>query len=83
MPRCEICYKMLPPNFMVEIENMDAKKCIFCEQGKNEVEYKEGLTVKKYTKEQCIKEYNELLNKLKHTKGVSKVLADGVKSGQI
>jgi len=84
MPKCQICYKLLPPNFMIEIEgSKDAKKCIFCDQGKNEVEYKEGLTVKKYTKEQCIKEYNEFLNKLKHSKGVSKILADGVKSGQI
>ena len=79
MPRCEVCYKFLPPNFMIDIKGAkDAKKCLFCEQGKNEIEYKEVLTVKTYTKKECIREYNKLLNKLKHSKGVAKILADGV-----
>ena len=82
MPRCEICYKLLPPDFMVDIEgSKNAKKCIFCDKGKSEIKYKEGLIEKTYTKNECIKEYNELLNKLKHSKGVSKILADGVKGG--
>lgn len=81
IPKCEICYKLLPPNFMVEIEGTDAKKCVFCDQNKNEVKYKEGLVEKTYTKNECIKEYNELLNKLKHSKGVAKILANKVKSG--
>jgi len=85
MPKCEICYKLLPPQFMVEIEGAkdDAKKCVFCDQGIKEIEYKEGLERKKYTKDECIKEYNELLNKLKYSKGVAKVLANKVKSGEI
>jgi hypothetical protein len=79
MPKCQVCYKLLPPNFMVKIEGTNVKKCIFCEKGKNEIEYKEGLSVKKYTKEEAIKEYNELLNKLKDSKGIAKILAKGVK----
>ena len=82
MPRCELCYKLFPPNFMMDIEGTkDAKKCVFCDQGKNEVKYKEGLIEKTYTKDECIKEYNELLNKLKHSKGIAKILADGLKGG--
>lgn len=84
IPKCQVCYKLLPPQFMVEIEGAkDAKKCIFCDQGKNTIEYKEGLETKKYTQDQCVKEYKELLNKLKYSKGIAKILADGAKSGQI
>ena len=80
MPKCQVCYKIIPPNFMVEIEGTNTKKCIFCEQGKKEVKYTDENGIPKtYTKDQCMKEYNELLNKLKHSKGISKILADGLK----
>lgn len=71
---------MIPPNFCVEIKGTDAKKCFFCEQGKNELELIIDGKSKKYTKDECIKEYNEFLNKLKQSKGVAKILASDIKN---
>ena len=62
MPKCAVCYDLFPPQFMIDI-NEENKKCIFCEKDVKSVEI--GDTYKKYTKEDCKRDYLALLNELK------------------
>jgi hypothetical protein len=63
---------MLPPQFCDEIEP-EKHKCKFCQRGVNEIVTDAG----NYTKQQCIKEYMVLLNKLKEKKDIAKILVKG------
>lgn len=70
MPKCAKCGDFLPPQLMKQIEGVaaDVKQCIFCEVEKKEIqipdEKKPGKKIP-YTKEQCKKDYQEYLNKMK------------------
>lgn len=78
MPQCKRCDKFFPPQFLVQMltmpDNPDALQCIYCSEDINEITTKNG---KKYTKEQCIKDYDILLKQLKEKKNIAEVLTKG------
>lgn len=66
MPTCVKCTKILPPQFMIDIDQ-DAQECIFCNNEIDEVTIVEDATGReeKYSKEDVIKDYVVLLKKMK------------------
>ena len=89
MPVCINCRKMLPPNFM-EQKSQEDWFCLFCKEGKDSINYTDddGST-KKYTKEECEKEYmifckqisEELKVKERFLKNPGGELAKAIKKG--
>lgn len=73
MPKCSICYTLLPSEFVepidVEVKGNERQpyKCVWCKNDTKviTVNKTEGGTYK-YTREQCAREYVEFLNELKY-----------------
>jgi hypothetical protein len=72
MPKCVVCSNLLPPQYMIEMPNVETTeeiplKCIFCHTGKPEVTVVEDATHReeKYTKQQCIEDYKTMLKMMK------------------
>lgn len=85
MPKCVICFDVLPPQLMVPVvtaNDPDVQQCVFCEKGIKEVvvENEKSEMVEKYTKEQAKKDYVKFLKMLKEKKGVAEILAKGKSS---
>ena len=80
MGMCEICREMYPPDFTVIIavkpDGTEDYKCVYCESGKDVLAYNMGDGMRDYPKQECIKDYKELLMKLKSSPAVTKALAD-------
>jgi len=74
MGLCKKCYDRFPPDFMSELEGDDLE-CIFCKLDKKEltITTEEGFT-KKYTKEECKKEYETFLNMIKMSPTITEQL---------
>lgn len=70
MPKCDRCWAVMAPDFLFERKD-GGKECIFCRIGKNEIQLKQG---KKYTKEECIKDYELFLKKIKEVPDLAKFL---------
>ncbi len=81
--QCQVCKEFFPPDFTIIID-VDPKgeelyKCVFCETGKDSLGYDTGGGTRDYTKKECIKDYKELIGKLKGSPAVSKTLEDKAK----
>jgi len=84
MPKCVKCNKFLPPNYVEVIENSVPdfqgeypKECIFCKLNVSEVERETSQGSGKfvsYTKDQCIKDYEKFIKKLKDSRSVKDIL---------
>lgn len=78
MPQCKRCEKYFPPQFLVQMLTMpddpEALQCIYCSENITEITLDKG---RKYTKEQCIKDYEIFLKKLKEKKNIADVLQKG------
>jgi hypothetical protein len=66
MPKCDKCTDLLPPNFCTPTGIEDDFLCVFCRNEITEIttNQKDGST-QKYTKKQCVKDYQKLLNYMK------------------
>ena len=74
MGLCIKCRDFFPPDFLSPLEDED-QECVFCGRGVKYIQYNEkDGSVRKYTREDCIRDYKILLGKLKDTKDVKKVL---------
>jgi len=71
MPKCDKCFSVMPPDFLTDISEKGGKECWFCKTGKNEIINKIGG---KYTKEECIKDYDIFLKKLKEKKKIAEYI---------
>jgi hypothetical protein len=90
MGLCAKCNCVLPPNYLEIIENSKPdfhgdypKECVFCKLMISSVERETSSgsnEYMEYKKEDCIKDYQKFLNKLKHSKSVKDILkkADGM-----
>jgi hypothetical protein len=84
MPKCVKCNNVFPPNYVEIIENSNKdfhgdypKECIFCKLMVSSVERETSSgsnEYMEYKKEDCIKDYQKFLNKLKHSKSVKDIL---------
>jgi len=72
MPKCDKCQSLLPPDFLFDITEEGGKECWFCRTGKSKLSTKPG---ENYTKEQCIKDYDIFLKKLKEKPKIAEYLA--------
>ncbi len=78
MPKCVICYDMLPPELMVPVVTAvddDVTQCIFCERGIKEVTLEKDNRVEKYTKDQAKRDYIKLLNEISSKQKIAEILA--------
>jgi len=74
MPKCAKCADMLPPNFCTPIVNTEDYMCLFCDQEISEITLKKDTGIEKYTKKQCLKDYQEFMNYMKdQTKKMSDI----------
>ncbi len=87
MPQCKKCEKYLPPQFLVQMltmpDDQEALQCIYCDQNINEITIKKDTGIVKYTKKQCIKDYEIFIKKLKENKKISDILANESSQGLI
>ena len=67
MPKCAKCYEILPPNFCAPIGKPEdeAVQCLFCENELDVITVTKKTGVETYTKKECIKDYQKLLNYMK------------------
>lgn len=80
MPKCVTCGGFFPPNLSIlKNEDLNEHVCIFCERGIKEVTLNIKGYNEVYTKEDCEKDYRIMLNKLKDTESIAKILAKGIK----
>ena len=80
MAKCIKCGDFFPPNYteivpnhMPDKDGNDVQQCIFCKLQVDEVERETNVDSGqyiKYTKEQCVKDYKNFLDKLKNNKNV-------------
>ena len=79
MGQCQVCREFFPPDFTiiadVDSEGKEFYKCVYCETEKKSLIYDTGGGPRDYTKEECVKDYKELIKKIKSSPEVSKVLA--------
>lgn len=76
MPLCVKCRKFFPPDVIFVIdEKMNEYECVWCKRGVKEIQYteKDG-SVRKYTREDCVRDYKVLLGKLAEKKNVKSIL---------
>jgi wyosine [tRNA(Phe)-imidazoG37] synthetase (radical SAM superfamily) len=80
MPKCVTCGGFFPPNLSI-LKNKDLNDhvCIFCERGLNEVTINIKGYNEVYTKEQCERDYKQMLRELKDRPNIAKVLAKNIK----
>ena len=78
MPKCQKCDSMVPPQFtfhMIGHENdPNALECSFCRKGVDVIERNDGT---KYTKKECIKDYEIFLKKLAEKQNIAEQLIKG------
>lgn len=71
MPKCQKCYGMFPPQFTVLIEDTEDHQCIFCKDNVKFIKYETDDGVrKKYTKKECIRDYEKFLRMVKEKNNV-------------
>lgn len=70
---CGKCFQMLPPDIMTDIDGTDGKgkECAFCKAGKTSIKLPSG---QEYTKDECIRDYQKLLRKLKDNPKIAEKL---------
>ena len=78
MPKCQKCQAMVPPQFTFHIigheNDPKALECSFCRKGVDFIERSDGT---KYTKNQCIKDYEMFLKKLAEKHNIAEQLTKG------
>ena len=78
MPKCAICYKMLPTDLTTILTtegDRNIYKCIFCVKGSKDV----IIEGKMYNKEEQIREYERFLNELKEKPNIAEMILMGNK----
>jgi len=78
MGKCDKCWDILPPDFFCERDD-DGMECVFCRVGKNYITLPAKVGGKKYTKEECKKDYIKFLNMLKEKEAVRDAFVKGKK----
>jgi hypothetical protein len=83
MPKCVKCSGVFPPEFSTllpaeKLSDEQPHMCLFCELEVKEItiEKGEGKT-EKYTREQCIKDYDVFLKQIKEKKNIAQLLVKG------
>lgn len=69
---------MYPPDFTVIVDVKEGEefyKCVYCESGKDVLAYDTGGGMRDYSKQECVKDYKELLMKLKNSPKVVELMA--------
>ena len=79
MPKCVKCLGVFPPEFSSLIPVTDLKgdqphRCLFCEMDIKAITVEKGNGREQYTREQCIKDYDVFLKKVKEKRSVSLLL---------
>lgn len=84
MPTCVRCNNVFPPNYVDIIKESQPmvdgeypKECIFCKLQVSEVEREtspDSGQYTAYTKDQCIRDYKDFLDKLKHSRNVQDIV---------
>ena len=84
MPLCSLCRSFFPPNYTEVIPNSRPdnqgnypQQCIFCKLNITQVEREETKDSGKfipYTKEECIKDYQKFLRKVKDSQNVKDII---------
>ena len=81
MGMCQVCREFFPPHFTLVLDVDDSGnevyKCVYCESGKDVLGYDfgDGTGMRDYSKQQCIKDYKELLAKMKDSAKAREKLA--------
>ena len=71
MPKCQKCFKFLPPQFSELIPGTEDYQCIFCKDGIDHIMYDDEDGVRrKYTKSDCERDYQKYLKMVKERNDV-------------
>lgn len=71
MPVCDKCFKMFPPDVMSDIVGTKGRECVFCKSGRTSLKDASG---KQYTKDECIKDYQKMLKRLKDNTKIAEII---------
>lgn len=76
MGQCVLCKQFFPPGFTEETEDGKAKKCIFCEREKDEIEYIVDDKVYHLKKNDIINEYKKYIKQVAEKPNVKKIISE-------
>lgn len=76
MSLCANCMGLFPPDFLEKAEK-DDKLCVFCKIGKDHITLDKFTGRKKYTRKECMEDYQKFLRMLKDRPSIARKLVEG------